>query len=951
MPDELTNLSADPTLTPESTTHSDCEFPPGARELLGALFAPDDFVLIRLVETWTEPDGRKRSRTAPGGTMHLRAQELCSAPAWWRGTLDLAERERANIFFGVLPRFGGERFDLAHQMRTVRALWLDIDDCGVDEARQRLGTAGLPKPSITVCSGNGAHVYWLLDTPYLIDDVGDPVPVEVDWCRVAGKNPRDRYVIDATGTRIYQYVRDAQGQPTSTRNPDFPTLGQRARHIQDVLRALARLAGADHTHDLARLLRMPGTTNRKDERNGRSPTRCELIECDATRRYSLADFERLVEASPACQRSRAVTQVELPPAKKMTARRENLLQGFLQGLAGQEDRSKADFAFCCKAVRARFGSEDVWRVVATTSKFAERGRSYFDRTWENAVARVKEQVYNNGPGDNRPEIYLSANEHLAVEQVTDVLADDDMLFQRDSIVITPRVPPSPPRPPAHNNRRLRIHRPEGLTVLTPAAPALVRCRITAGCRLMTLNKKDEPVQAHPPGWLVPGVEAVPGAIRQIDGLLLGPTLDPDGRLVNAPGYDAQTGLYLARHVPGLEVPAEPTLADAQGCERELRELVADFPWEACGEGEGDGGERNYTRWLCLLLTAVCRHFVDRTPLGLICANTAGAGKSFLANLISLIAHGLEHPIVMSWPEGSQMQGRGDEIRKRLASLLHEGASLVLMDNLPRGMAFSSPELDAFLTADTYTDRQLGRNDGARVGGVNRCLVIATGNNVCPSGDTADRVLLVNLYTREPNPRTRPLSLYTYPDLLGHVRCERRRYLTTALTIWKAWIVAGCPRPEGQDWGSFTTWVETVVAMVRWLGLPDPLADRTTLIDEHDQERQALQTLATLWPELLGTKPLSASEIVTRLNLPGDNLGVDAERRAALREAILILCPGRNGLWPPSEKSLGRILSGFDKRVVNAADGTGKECRMQLMLCRDSHTKVNRYTVRLLDLPA
>ena len=32
-------------------------------------------------------------------------------------------------------------------------------------------------PSIIVNSGNGVHLYWLLDTPYEIDDVGMPPPV------------------------------------------------------------------------------------------------------------------------------------------------------------------------------------------------------------------------------------------------------------------------------------------------------------------------------------------------------------------------------------------------------------------------------------------------------------------------------------------------------------------------------------------------------------------------------------------------------------------------------------------------------------------------------------------------------------------------------------------------------------------------------------------------------
>src|SRR5262249_49783139 len=154
---------------------------------------------------------------------------------------------------------------------------------------------------------------------------------------------------------------------------------------------------------------------------------------------------------------------------------------------------------------------------------------------------------------------------------------------------------------------------------------------------------------------------------------------------------------------------------------------------------------------------------------------------YLCRLISIIAHGLSGPILMSWPEGGQHQNRGDEVRKRLASLLQEGATLVVLDILPRGSAFSSPELDAFVTADDYSDRKLGHNDGQRSGGPNRCLVLGTGNAVLPSGDTADRTLLVRLCSNLANPRSRPASEYTIPNIEEYAVANRARLLGACLT--------------------------------------------------------------------------------------------------------------------------------------------------------------------------
>jgi hypothetical protein len=149
--------------------------PAGAVELLQALFEPEDVVLLRLIESWNDAEGKKCSRVAHKKTRHCRRNLLTdpSRQAGWRGLLEEAEQERAGVFFGVCPRFGPEGFDLAWQARTVRCLYSDVDGAGPAEVQGRLAACGLPPPSVLVGSGNGAHVYWLLDRPHLIDDAGE----------------------------------------------------------------------------------------------------------------------------------------------------------------------------------------------------------------------------------------------------------------------------------------------------------------------------------------------------------------------------------------------------------------------------------------------------------------------------------------------------------------------------------------------------------------------------------------------------------------------------------------------------------------------------------------------------------------------------------------------------------------------------------------------------------
>ncbi|MEX1229494.1 MAG: hypothetical protein WEB58_04595 [Planctomycetaceae bacterium] len=258
------------------------------RRFLDVLLVPGDIVLHRPIEAWLQ-DGKKKSRVINSEVVYDAAGSE-DTPRTVAKLLDVSKRERANLFFGVCPRFGGGgRYDLAWQIRVVRCLWTDIDHITVAEALDRAAKAGLLPPSIVVNSGNGVHLYWLLDVPYLIDDVGDPPPVETEWVSGNKGRRKSRKYIVKEGERCY--LND---------DKELTRLSPKAEHIQNVLAGIARAVGGDHTTDLVRLLRIPGTLNRKDERNGRPPVPTELVVCDSSRRYPITVFESLaVSSAPA----------------------------------------------------------------------------------------------------------------------------------------------------------------------------------------------------------------------------------------------------------------------------------------------------------------------------------------------------------------------------------------------------------------------------------------------------------------------------------------------------------------------------------------------------------------------------------------------------------------------------------------------------------------------------
>src|SRR5262249_16024774 len=151
---------------------------------LRAVFGDGDCATFRLGETWTEADGTRGRRVVRSVYKVIRrGQEPAASnlPALWLGLEQAAAKGTAGIPVGGCPRAKrGGRDNQSLEIRTVRVLWADLDHCAPDEALERCRQAVLPEPSIVVCSGAGVHLYWILAEPFLIDDAGEPPPVEWD---------------------------------------------------------------------------------------------------------------------------------------------------------------------------------------------------------------------------------------------------------------------------------------------------------------------------------------------------------------------------------------------------------------------------------------------------------------------------------------------------------------------------------------------------------------------------------------------------------------------------------------------------------------------------------------------------------------------------------------------------------------------------------------------------
>lgn len=67
-----------------------------------------------------------------------------------------------NVYVGIFER-NTKKSGRTENCSKTQALWVDFDDVTLMEVRYRIDMENLPSPSMIVSSGNGYHVYWILN--------------------------------------------------------------------------------------------------------------------------------------------------------------------------------------------------------------------------------------------------------------------------------------------------------------------------------------------------------------------------------------------------------------------------------------------------------------------------------------------------------------------------------------------------------------------------------------------------------------------------------------------------------------------------------------------------------------------------------------------------------------------------------------------------------------------
>jgi hypothetical protein len=520
--------------------------------------------------------------------------------------------------------------------------------------------------------------------------------------------------------------------------------------------------------------------------------------------------------------------------------------------------------------QVQWSNADFVRRLRDAEKRVERGDGLEQAKRKKSRSRSK----SNGDYDpkGRIEIEITTEEDVINEAVAQALANDPELFSRGGFLAM-------------------IGEENGNPVICEVPEATVRDRIAARVQFYTSVDDGDgdfsKVPQHPPTWNVKATAARRrwGHLRPLLGVVTTPTIRPDGSLLDVPGYDPVTRLVYAPGKCTMNIPSQPTREEALKARDLLMDIVCDFPFKA---------DAHRATWLAYQLTLLGRFAYDGpAPLSAFDGTVAGTGKSLLADISFTIAFGTK-------ADRFTNPTNDEEARKRITSLALSGASAVLIDNVAG--VFGSPSLDAALTATSWGDRLLGKNQDVRI--PLRVVWAATANNLILRPDTARRVAHIRMESPEEQPEFR--AGFKYPKLIQHVTEHRAELLAAGLTILRAWFHAGKPEQNLAAWGSYEGWSAIIRHVIVWLDLPDPACTREEFRAEADRETEAFHELLA---GLLEADPqgygLEAAELVERVER-------DSQGNTRLRNALLELCSTPNGKL--SAKSVGRKLASLRGRL-------------------------------------
>ena len=401
--------------------------------------------------------------------------------------------------------------------------------------------------------------------------------------------------------------------------------------------------------------------------------------------------------------------------------------------------------------------------------------------------------------------------------------------------------------------------------------------------------------------------------QPIEGVIESPSMRPDGSILSAPGYDPATRLFY-QPAPGFEMPEIPDNPTAKHVEASLsllHEVLRDFPFaDACTD---------YANALASILTIVARPLIDGpVPIAIYDSPQQSTGKTLQASVSVLLATGES-------PDLSPAPSTPEEWRKGITARLEAGRAVVLFDNVTGVLEDGS--LAAATTARIWSDRILGQSK--QISLPVRSTWMVTGNNVRVGGDLVTRCYPIRIDAKTSRPYER--DNFAHPNIEEWVMTDRGPLVGAALTLCRAWVLAGRPAPDCPKM-RFSKWRNVIGGILEHAGVAGFLGNLNKFYQSADTEGPTWEAFIGKLHDVFGDSETTPGAIYSKFASSETLSTVVPDRLAELLAApddTKAKAKFSQRLAYAFRERKGKRYGDSQARIEESGDGTSKRWRFML----------------------
>ena len=698
----------------------------------------------------------------------------------------------------------GMDIDIADPNKPNKSLPADID-----EAVAALETLQLP-PSIYVNSGSGLHAYWVLEEDLVVTDESDL------------KHARDF---------VANFYR---GLVSNLPQYNF-----------------------DHTQDLARSFRMPGSTNLKDPSN---PKVVSVRELHSERIYS---HDEIIDASisvAAKERAVKIATVDIDDdnvrvdldlmaagcgwvrdalAHGDIATYEtwwgmaSLLSNVDGGLEIFQEWSKTHPDYDLETTEVKFEQVD-----ADKSRRTCLGLSLYptSRVAGSLVGGVNKQctkcVFREG---------IKSPVELGIPGIRTVITNNQQLRTKAAALWAGVHTNNQPRRLFSFNRQIaRIKEDDAKVEILDMNTA--KYEFARLVNWMQESKNEWGTHVDPSQNVIgDALSTHKPPLPELTQVVSIPIVTSSGRLITAPGYDAESGVFYAAESGCLpQINSAATKQDALDALKWIEEeILVDFPF-------ADAASKAAA--ISIAILPFVRQLIHgQTPLYLLEKPAAGTGATTLGLALCYPFMGKEIPVT-TWTSSEE------ERRKQITAHLASGGGPIFYDNMSGYI--NSDILASALTIQNWSDRLLSSSKQAEFP-INSTW-LATGNNPEFHTQILRRIASIRLVSLMEDPSQR--TNWRHADLLHWISTHRKEYVEKILTIVMAWLNEGMPEFQGKPLASYVSWSSVMGGILQFVEVPGFLENIDLKKAAMDNETQVIREFIQAWWEEYEGAPKSPTDI-------------------------------------------------------------------------------------------